>query len=132
MIYHVLCDSGLGDFNSELEQFAVQPWCSPQNIASAHVANQISDLLRSPWSTGPSRTAFPFPVEPKSFSMPSDHRSGLNEQEAVKPLGPEPGEKDPQNPIGCPKPEPFPIGSLQGSELVPESQDFQLQGGSRP
>jgi hypothetical protein len=46
-------------------------------------------------------------------------------------LRPEAGENDPQKPIECPKPEPFLIGSLQDNELVAESQDFHLQGGSR-
>jgi len=63
--------------------------------------------------------------------MPGDHRIGLDEQEAVTPLGPEPGENDPQKPIGCTKPEPFLVTSSQDDELVAESQDFQLQGGSR-
>lgn len=130
MLDHVLCDSGLRDFNSELEQFPMQPWCSPQDIGTSHVVNQIPDFSRNPGATNPSRTAFAFPVESKSLSMPGDHRIGLDEQEAVTPLGPEPGEKDPQNPIGCPKPEPFLVGSLQDDELVAQSHDFELQGGS--
>ena len=44
MLYHVFRDSSLGHLDSKLEQFAVQPWCAPQEIGSAHVANQIPDL----------------------------------------------------------------------------------------
>jgi len=131
MLHHVFRHSSLGHLDSELEEFSVQPWCSPEDIGSAHVANQLSDFPRGLGSTPPPPTAFPRPEESKSFSMPSDHRSGLDEQEADTPPGPEPGENDPQHPIGCPKLELFLIGFLQDDELVAERQDFQLQGGSR-
>ena len=126
MLDHVLRDSSLGHLDSELEQFAVQPRCSPQDIGSTHVANQLPNLLRNPGSTNPSPTTLPFPVEPKSSSIPGDDRIRLDEQEAVTPFGPEAGKKDPQNPIRCPEPKPFLICSLQDNELVAESQDFHL------
>jgi hypothetical protein len=59
--------------------------------------------------------------------MPSDDSIRLNEQEAVTPFGPKVGENDPQNAIGCPKQEPFLVGSLQNTELMAERKDFHLQ-----
>jgi len=76
-------------------------------------------------------TTFPLPEESKSSSMPGDDGIRLDEQEALAPLRPEAGEDDSQKPVECLKPEPFLIGSLQDNELVAESQDFHLQGGSR-
>jgi hypothetical protein len=64
------------------------------------------------------RSMYGLPVDPKSFSMPGDYGIRLDEQEAVAPLGPEPGENDPQDPIRCAKPDPSLITSLQDNELV--------------
>ena len=88
MLDHVLRDSGLGQLDSELEQFAVQPRCSPQDIGSTHVANQSSELLRNPGSPNFPAMTFPLPVESESFSMPGDDRIRLDEQKAVTPFGP--------------------------------------------
>ena len=63
--------------------------------------------------------------------MPGDDGIRLDEHEALAPFRQEAGENDSQNPIRCSKPEPFPISPLQDNKLVAESQDFQLQGGSR-
>jgi len=131
MLYHVFRDRCLGHLDSKLEQFAVQPWCAPQEIGSAHVANQIPDLPRNAGTTSFSPTTFPLPEELKSFSMPGDDGLRLDEHEALAPLRPEAGENDPQKPMACPNPEPLLIGSLQDNELVVESQDFHLQEGSR-
>ena len=99
MLHHVFRDSGLGHLDSEFEQFAMQPRCSPKEIGSAHVANQLLDLPRNAGATNLPPTTFPLPEELKSFSMPGDDGIRLDEQEAVTPFGPEAGENDPQNPI---------------------------------
>ena len=109
----------------------MQSWCSPPDIAGAYVANQLPNLFGNPWSADPSRMAFPFPVEAESFSMPSNDRCRFDDREAITPPGTEPGENNPQDPIGSPKPEPLRIGSLQNHELMAERQDFQLQGSVR-
>ena len=129
MLHHVFCGRGLGNVNSEFEQFAVEPRGSPQDIAGTHIANQLPDLSGNPGAANASRTTFPLPVEAESFSMPSDDRSRFDDREAMTPPGPEPGENDPQDPIGSPEPEPFPIGSLQDHKLMTKRKDFQLQGG---
>jgi len=64
--------------------------------------------------------------------MPSDDRSRFDDREAMTPPGPQPVENNPQDPIGPPEPESFPIGSLQDHELMAEGEDLHLQGGTRP
>ena len=99
MLQHIFRDRGLRHFDSEFEQFAVEPRCSPQDIASTHIANQLADLSGNPGAANASRTTFPPPVEAESFSMPSDDRSRFDDREAMTPPGPETGEKDPEQPI---------------------------------
>jgi hypothetical protein len=82
-------------------------------------------------STLPMRELDSTDTAPMPLSMPGDDGIRFDEHEALAPLRPEAGENDPQKPIECPKPEAFLIGSLQDNELVAESQDFHLQGGSR-
>jgi hypothetical protein len=48
---HVLGDARLRDFKPELEQFAVNAWCTPKRILHAHPPDQSAQLgvdLRSP------------------------------------------------------------------------------------
>jgi len=85
--------------DSKPEQCAVQPWCAPQEIGSAHVANQIPDLHRNAGTTSFSPTTFPPPEKSKSSSMLGDDGIRLDEHEALAPLRPEAGDNDPQNPI---------------------------------
>ena len=99
MLHHVFRYSSLGHLDSKLEQFAVQPWCAPQEIAGALVANQIPDLPQNAGSTSFSPTTFPLAEELKSLSMPGDDGVRFDEHEALAPLRPEAGENDPQDPI---------------------------------
>src|SRR5215469_14278617 len=43
---HVFRDRGLADINSQFEEFAVNPWCSPQWVGNAHLANQLANVRR--------------------------------------------------------------------------------------
>jgi hypothetical protein len=58
--------------------------------------------------------------------MPGDDGAWLDEEEGVPPLGPKPGEKDPQHSIRRAEPEPFLVASLHYAELVAQRQDFEL------
>ena len=41
---HVFCNCGLADIDPELEQFAVNPWRSPQRIRTAHLENELANV----------------------------------------------------------------------------------------
>ena len=110
----------------------MQPWRSPQEIGGAHGSNQLPDLPGNAGVTNPWPTALPFPVESKSFSMPGDDCGRLDMEEGIPPFGPKPGEKDPQDSISSPEPEPFLVASLHYAELVAQRQDFELYGGPSP
>ena len=79
MFHHVFCDSGLGHLDSELEQFRVDSWCSPQDIGSTHASNQLPDFLGKSGAANSRPMTFPPPVESKSSSMPSDDCGRIDE-----------------------------------------------------
>jgi len=51
---HILGNAGLPNIDTELEQFAMDPWSSPQRIGNAHLADQLADFKRNRRSS-PSR-----------------------------------------------------------------------------
>ena len=46
---HVFCHGGLPDIDAKLEQFAVDPRCSPKRVRDAHVANELANVRRRLW-----------------------------------------------------------------------------------
>ena len=42
--HHIFADTALSDVDAEFEKFAVDPWCIPTGVLTAHLANQISDF----------------------------------------------------------------------------------------
>ena len=77
---------------SELEQFPMNPRCSPHRICQTHLADQLPNF---PIDRGPSRFALPTlpsPVPTEPSSMPGDHRFGLYDKQRRAPLRPEAGE----------------------------------------
>src|SRR5262245_38968237 len=68
---HVFGHACLPDIDAELEQFAMNPRCSPQWIGEAHLADQLPDLERDLWSS-PVRPRFPPPVGSEPRSVPAN------------------------------------------------------------
>ena len=66
-----------GNLDSQREQFAVQPRGSPEHVRSAHVADQLSNLLHRPRSPNAPTTALPLPVEPDPVRCQPMTVSGL-------------------------------------------------------
>ncbi len=58
---HVLGDGGLSDIDAELEQFAMNPRCTPKRVLNTHVSNELTNLQRSLWSAT-ARSRFPPPI----------------------------------------------------------------------
>jgi len=93
---HVLGHGDLGDFDTELEQFPMDPRRSPEPIGQTHLADQLPNL---PIDRRPSRFALPTlpsPIATEPSSMPGDHRFGLYNQQRRAPLRPEAGEPNPE------------------------------------
>jgi len=74
-------------------------WCSPTGIRQAHPSNEVNNLSRQGRAALRMAT-LPAPVQPKSSSMPGDHRFRFDDQQSRSPLTPESREPDPQEPVG--------------------------------
>jgi hypothetical protein len=98
MANHVLGHSRLGQLESELQEFPMNPWSAPSRIGHAHLANQIDDLSRhgmpALWMT-----TLPAPVQPESSPMPGDHCFGLDHDKGRSPTLPELREPSPEDSI---------------------------------
>src|SRR5262249_56458737 len=70
---HIACDRGLRDCETELEQFTMNVWCTPEMICTAHRADEIAQLGRD--SRPANRLAgSPAPVRLEPRAMPADDR----------------------------------------------------------
>src|SRR5213592_2474410 len=80
---HVFCHGGLPDIDAKLEQFAVDPRCSPQRVRDAHVTNELANVRRCLWSAT-ARSGFPAPVGSESGAVPADYRLRLENFQRVQ------------------------------------------------
>jgi hypothetical protein len=72
-------------------------------------------------------TALPLPMEPEPSSVPPDDRVGFDEHEGLAPARPEAKEDCPQKPVHCLRLESSALCPLENPQLVPESEDLQVQ-----
>jgi hypothetical protein len=70
---HVFCHGGLPDIDAKLEQFAVNPRCSPKRVRDAHVANELANVRRCLWPAT-ARSRFPAPIGSEPGAVPADYR----------------------------------------------------------
>src|SRR5262245_46824310 len=80
---HVLCNGGLPDIDAKLEQFAVDPRCSPKRVCDAHVANKLANVRRRLWPAT-MRSGFPAPIGSEPSAVPADHRLRLENFQCVQ------------------------------------------------
>src|ERR1700704_4056559 len=73
---HVLGNGGLPDIDAELEQFAMNPRCTPKRVLNTHVSNELTNLQRSLWSAT-ARSRFPPPTGSESGRCQRITVSGL-------------------------------------------------------
>jgi hypothetical protein len=79
---------------------------------------------------GPFR-ALPGPEDLEAGPLPSDHGSGLDDGDGIRPAGPQAGQQDPAQPVGPPQPW-APRGPLEDGQLVPQREVFEDQGAVGP
>src|SRR5262249_36434775 len=80
---HVFCHGGLPDIDAKLEQFAVNPWCSPKRVRGAHVANELANVRRRLWPAA-ARSGLPAPIGSETSAVPADHRLRLENFQCVQ------------------------------------------------
>jgi hypothetical protein len=79
----VLGNRRLSDLNPEVQQFAMDPWCTPQPVRQAHLPDQLADL---PWYPRPTATSarLPAPVQAEARPTPPDDRFWLDNGDSVQ------------------------------------------------
>jgi hypothetical protein len=80
---HVFCHGGLPDIDAKLEQFAVDPRCSPKRVRDAHIANEAANARRCRRPTT-ARSGFPAPISSEPSAVPADHRLRLENRQCVQ------------------------------------------------
>src|SRR5207253_1881049 len=95
---HVFRNRRLRDRQAQLQQLAVDSWCSPQGIGAAHPPNQIAEFPPNRRPT-PSASTLPCPVATKALTVPPHHSLGAHHLQRTPPVLPEPRQHDPEDPV---------------------------------
>ena len=125
MPHHVFGDGGFANLHAQLEQLAVNAWCTPARVIAAHHPDQISNLLRHAGPTWLAAADFPRPEQAKAFTMPGDNGFSLDDDQGGFPLAPHASQPDPEDPVGWRQPQAFWSRATQDSELLPQGEVFQ-------
>jgi len=118
---HVLGDGGLRDIDPKLEQFPVYPRCAPTWVGLGHPPDEPTDVRGNGWSTLSVPTAFPSPIHPEAFSVPSDNGLGLDDREHLGPVRPDPGQQNPKESVALFQMRTF-DRTLQDRDLLPQGK----------
>jgi hypothetical protein len=129
--HHVFADTALSDADAEFEKFAVDPWCTPVGILSAHLADQFSDLAGNDQSSRLAAPHLPGPEQAKAGTMPGNDCFWLDDDQGRAPVMLEAGEADPQQAVGGGQFQAFYCSSLKHGDLVAQSQVLEFEGRTR-
>jgi hypothetical protein len=97
-VSHVLLDRAFADVKTQLEQFAPDPFRSPQSIIPCHLPDQSHCLLGYFWFRS-SRSGLALPIQLPSLAMPTQKRFWLDDEQRLFPGPNHPCEKHQEHPI---------------------------------
>jgi hypothetical protein len=120
---------GLRHLNSQLQQFSVNPRCTPQGVGLVHAPNEITNVcryFRPSWKA----SRFPGPMPGKSSAVPAQDRVRLNQVKTSPPIGPESAQHNPQQPVGTLEAQATRRVVLKNRKLVTKREDLRLQSGT--
>jgi hypothetical protein len=120
---------GLRHLNSQLEQFSVNPRCTPTGGGLVHAPNEITKVCRY---FRPSRKAsrFPRPMPGKSSAVPAQDRVGRHHVKTSPAIGPESAQHNPQQPVATVEAQATRRVVSKNRKLVTKRQDLRLQSGT--
>src|SRR5438445_12864352 len=70
---HIPSHRRLGDLEAKLEQLTMNPWCAPESVCAAHLANERAQLNRDLRSANTVARP-PAPIRPKAGTVPANNR----------------------------------------------------------
>src|SRR5262249_46134218 len=125
---HILRHTLLPNVEAELEKLSMNPWCAPERVGKAHLADQLGHIRRDLWSsTDGSR--FPGPEAAKSRSVQPDQRFRPSDRQRIHYARDHATKGNEDQSVSTCKNEPLWRPAAHHIELVPE--DKGLKGGPR-
>src|SRR6195256_2364151 len=123
---HVLGNGGLPDIDAELEQFAMNPRCTPKRVLNTHVSNELTNLQRSLWSAT-ARSRFPAPIGSESGPVPTDHRLRFENFQGIQHARNKTIQPSKHQAIDALEGRSFGRFALQDVELMAQNKDLPLK-----
>ena len=128
---HIFCHGGLPDIDAKLEQFAVDPRCSPKRVRDAHVANELANVRRCLWPAT-TRAGFPAPISSETSAVPADHRPRLENFQCIQYCRSHTIEPRKHQAVNVAVGQSLRRFAPQHVELVSKDKDLGLQRSPRP
>ena len=128
---HVFCHGGLPDIDAKLEQFAVDPRCSPKRVRDAHVANELANVRRCLWPAT-ARSGFPAPIGSEPSAVPADHRLRLENFQCIQCSRSQTIEPRKHQAVNVAERQSLRGFAPQHVELMPKHKDLSFQRSPRP
>src|SRR5262249_311289 len=127
----VLGDCSLGDLETQLQEFPVNPGRTPERVGVSHRVDEGSDLRGDGRAAWPVPPALAGPEELEACPMPPDDRLGVDDGDGLRPAPPELGEENPERPVGGTQAW-TPRGALEDGQLVAQREVLEHQGAAGP
>jgi len=125
---HQVGNCSLADLDSQLEQLAMNPWCSPEWIGVRHLKNKVTDLRADRRPPGTFTSGLKSPKQLESFFMPTHHGLWFDNDQNLSPVAPETTKHDPEKTVFCSNLRPF-LMTFPDGLLLAEREVFQSQIG---
>ena len=128
--FHVLGDCGLGDIETEHQELAMDPRCTPQRVFPAHPQDDITQVtidLRSPCPF----LRFPAPESLEASTMPPQDRLLLHHPRQIEQVGANPSHPDQQGPVATVQSKPNRCPPQGDIELMARKQFLDLKPAPR-
>ena len=128
--FHVLGDCGLGDIETEHQELAMDPRCTPQRVFPAHPQDDITQVtidLRSPCPF----LRFPAPESLEASTMPPQGRLLLHHPRQIEQVGANPSHPDQQGPVATVQSKPNRCPPQGDIELMARKQFLDLKPAPR-
>ena len=125
---HQVGNCSLGDCDSQLEQLAMNPWCSPEWVGLRHLKNKVTDLRADRRSPGTFESGLELPKQLETLFMPPNDSFGFDDDQSLLPVSPYSSKQDPEETIPVVKSWSF-GRPVQNGQLLTKRKIFQRQIG---
>jgi len=125
---HQVGNCSLGDFDSQLEQLAMNPWCSPERVGARHLKNKVTDLRADRRPTGSLLSGLKSPEQLETLSVPPNDSLGFDDDQWLLPVARETTKHNPEKTVFCSNLRPF-LMTFPDGQLLAERKVFQSQIG---